>query len=306
MEKIDVKDLMDERYKYWTNKKTLGLEKALDFYCVYRYLNKRDDISSEFADDVFDWAHSDYNVNKFLGTLDIDHNINSKPAIQMTPTNVYDFLDAIETKYPKHVKKRAMESRAKSLKKSYDAWIDEHSPQMKMSLSAVASILAQSGIAFKFVKAKVSTNVKLSNLEGALKSLKIVASNLSKANEEKAGKLRDSLSDYADKVKAICEDLTSMRNEITPADLNALKSLYKYVLAVGNLLFPRPDLRQLSDHKLGRYYTKLSAFRALSSKDAKMIEESNDAEDALFFISNAVMGLQSRDTELLNLKTTLE
>lgn len=72
-----------------------GREKSLVYWMLYRGDFEKLEKFNIDKDDLFEWANGDYNVNKYLKTLNIDNN-KYGPAIQLTNQLNDWFLDEIE------------------------------------------------------------------------------------------------------------------------------------------------------------------------------------------------------------------
>ncbi len=293
-----ISEFMQERYSKMGDKHKRSLQKALDFYAVYEYARSAHNVATEFLHEVFLWATTDYDLNKFVASLDIEPNINGKKAIQLNSNNVDLFLEALQVQYPKQTSNAKMKLRLASLSRDYMTMERGLSKQTELSLSSVASALTKAGIPYRFVKA--SPDFVLDDLDQAISGMKAEVSKLVKAKDGAvSGRYRNTISKTAEYIKKACYALS--RSEYSEDDLPKLQAYSKSFNTMAQALFSQPSLAQLSDHKNGRYYTKMSMFRASSRQDAKRIADAETMMEAFMFITDAAMNLVVRDTELLSM-----
>ena len=76
------------------DKENVGKTKSIYYYLIRNLPTKFDKFEIE-PEEAFEWANSDYYVNKFLKTLQIEPNINGKPAIQLTKSNDDEFQEEL-------------------------------------------------------------------------------------------------------------------------------------------------------------------------------------------------------------------
>lgn len=76
------------------NREMNGKTKSIYYYIIRKGLPEKFDKFEISDDEAFEWANSDYNVNKYLKTLKIDP-VRGYTATQLTKDNDDEFLDEV-------------------------------------------------------------------------------------------------------------------------------------------------------------------------------------------------------------------
>jgi len=260
-------------------KEVRGSEKALDYYVLTQYIDKHPELE-QYQDEIFLWATSDHDLHRYFGSLKLEAWRKHK-AVQLTKDNNEEFLDALEStpSWKHHLNRN---QRLSGLLKAFTKIEKSKSKQIEMSLSSVSKMLAEANVSH--------TVVSSNSLTVAL----IGASNLAK--------LINQNSESDDKIKALLSKyIFAIIHSNTPVDSKTIKLAYSSLLALGNALFPKPTLSQLSDHTTRSYYTLVSKYRVLSRQDANKIADAAP-DDAGEFIIDAASNLLSRKSTLRKLE----